>query len=151
MASSLDSPCHRGSEEFLPCRQPPPNRRFSIFSGTPFLLVRSFSARWAGSSLLGVRLATGAHSAFPAASSPRLKLASARMSQDLVPFKYRPLPLVFQTSQGATPPVQRFSSCCLSLNVSMLAQKPSYVYPISCFSSTKRRNGSFTSSSFSRM
>src|SRR5579864_3584570 len=38
----------------------------------------------------------------------------------------RPLPLAFHTSQGAAPPPYKVSKCCLSLNVSMPAQKPSY-------------------------
>src|SRR5438876_6375830 len=35
-------------------------------------------------------------------------------------------PLVFHTSHGATLSVHKHSNCCLSLKVSMLAQKPSY-------------------------
>src|SRR5438477_3023096 len=37
----------------------------------------------------------------------------------------RPLPFAFHTSQGAIPLPHIFSNCCLSLKVSMPAQKPS--------------------------
>src|SRR6266700_1219087 len=80
-----------------------------------------------------------------------IKSEHVRMTEIVSAYRAPPFPLVFQTSHGAMPPMLNPSNCCLSLNVSMLAQNPSYGYPINCFSATSLLKGSITSSSLSRM